>query len=143
MSRCTFHDLHHEKASDTQHIRLISEGGCSLSRSPGPICIDSIQVSQTCTTESQHTVFRSSACSMLAGSGNALFSIPAEHAPELDQGVIPEVLRTRLAQQGIIVSGDAVVTVQHEGRLWLLTDQGQNFSVRRLSAHLAVFKESS
>lgn len=143
MSRCTFHDLHHEKASDSQHIRLISEGGCSLSRSPGPICIDSIQVSQTCTTESHQTVFRSSACTLLAGSGNALFSIPVEHAPELDQGVLPELLGARLAQQGIVISGHTEITVLHQGRLWLLTDREQKFSVRRLSAHLAVFKESS
>jgi hypothetical protein len=42
-----------------------------------------------------------------------------------------------------VISEHPEITVQHEGRLWLLTDREQNFSVRRLSAHLAVFKESS
>jgi hypothetical protein len=144
MSRCTFHDLHHEKASDTQHIRLISEGGCSLSRSPGPICIDSIQVSQTCIMESHHTLYRSAtgACTICPTPGNFLFFIPSEHAAELDQGVFPMVLRTRFAQQGIELSEHPEIRVQHEGRLWVVNDQKQHFAVRKLATHLAIFKES-
>ncbi|HBG07515.1 MAG: hypothetical protein A2075_03780 [Geobacteraceae bacterium GWC2_58_44] len=140
MSRVPFHDLHREKAM-TPHIRLISEGGNSLARSPGPICIDSIQVTQTCTTESQHMVYRSAtgACTMFSSPDNSLFSVPSEHALELDRGLLPAVLRTRFEQQRIPLSDTACVRVEHPGRIWYLTDRDRNYSIRKLAANLTVY----
>ena len=144
MSKDPFHDLHHEKVGDLRHIRLISEGGSSPARSPGPACIDSIQVSQTCTTESQHTVYRSAtgACTMFSSPDHSLFSVSTEHARELNQGLLPGVLRSRFEQQGIALSDSARVEVQQAGRIWFISDQDSSYSVRKLASHLTVFRDS-
>ena len=144
MSKNPFHDLHHEKAGDLRHIRLISEGGSSLPRSPGPACIDSIQVSQTCTTESQHTVYRSAtgACTMFSTPDNSLFSVPTEHAHELNQGLLPAVLLSRFEQQGIALSVSARVNVHQADRIWFISDQDSRYSIRKLASHLTVYRDS-
>ena len=143
MNRDVFNDLHYDKAADSRHIRLISEGGSSLARNPEPVCIDSIHITQTCTTESQHTVYRSATgpCTMFASPDNSLFSVPSEHARELDQGVVPAVLRTRFEQQGFPLSDSVRVEVQHAGRIWSISDADKNYSVRKLAAHLTVYRE--
>jgi hypothetical protein len=143
MSKDPFHDLHHEIAPDTRHIRLISEGGTSLTRSPEPSCIDSIQVSHTCTTESQHTVYRSAtgACTIFSSQDNSLFSIPSELAQELDENRLPAVLRARFEQQRLPLSDAAEISVQHPGRIWFITDQEKRYSVRKLAAHLTVYRD--
>lgn len=143
MSRDTFHDLHHEHTADAQHIRLISEGGNSP-HSPRPVCIDSIHVSDTCTTESQHPLYRSSTCAhrVLYPLDNALFSIPAEHADKLDGGLIPVVLAKRFAQQGIPLSDAAHLSVHRSGRTWHILDEGVRYSIRRLGSQLTVYGES-
>ena len=144
MNRDNFQDLHLEHSAEEQHIRLISEGGSSLIRSPKPVCIDSIQVTQTCTTESQHPSYRSGAgaCAIFSQSVNALFSIPCEHAQELDQGVVPEVLRARFVQQGIPLSPSPQVQVRRPGRIWYICEQYCRFSVRKLAAHLTVYRDT-
>lgn len=144
MSRDSLHDVHHENTVDPQHIRLISEGGTSAVRSPRPVCIDSIQVSQTCTTESHHAVYRSGtgACTMFSPSDNALFSIPSELAQELDRGQLPTVLLSRFAQQGIPLSACAEIRIQRSGRIWYISDRGSRYSVRKLAAHLTVYRDS-
>lgn len=144
MSRDPFHDLHHEKYADSRHIRLISEGGSSPARTPGPVCIDSIQVTQTCTTESQHTVYRSAtgACTMFSTPDNSLFSIPSEHVAELDQGLLPAVLRARFHQQGAPLSGSVQVNVEHAGRIWFISDQHGKYSIRKLAANLTVYRDA-
>jgi hypothetical protein len=145
MSRDRFHDLHQEKAGDSDHIRLISEGGNSRSRSPTPSCIDSIQVTQNCTTESQHTVYRSAtgACTMFSAPDNSLFSVPEEHAQELDLGKVPVVLRTRLKQQGLPLAEAAEVKVLHPGRIWYISDRHKTYSVRKLASHFTVFEDAA
>jgi hypothetical protein len=144
MSRENFQDLHLENSAEEQHIRLISEGGTSLIRSPKPVCIDSIQISQTCTTESHHATYRSvtGACTMFSPSDNVLFSIPSEHAQELDQGLLPAVLRSRFAQQGIPLPESAEVRVHRPGRIWYISDQQRRFPVRKLAAHLTIYRDS-
>jgi len=139
MSRDPFHDLHHKEAAATSHIRLISEGGSSFARTPAPTCIDSIQVSQTCTTESQHTVYSATACTIVAPRDNSLFCLPLDHAAELDAGSIPGVLRHRLEQLGSRLTSTAQISVRDAGRLWQIRDQGRSYSVRRLALRLAVY----
>ena len=108
-----FHDLHHQDGA-TSHIRLISEGGSSHARSPELVCIDSIQATHSCTTESQHTVYRSAtACSMVVPPENAICCLAVEHALELDQELIPDVLRHRLTQLGSRLSIGAQVSARH------------------------------
>jgi hypothetical protein len=145
MSRDPFRDIPNEKAPDSQHFRLISEGGCTLSKSPQPVCIDSIQVSQTCTTESRHTVYRSAtgACTMFPLPDHSLFSVPPEHATELDLAMVPSVLRTRFEQQGIPLSSGVLVEVQLAGRIWFISDQHGKYSIRKLASHLTVFRDVS
>jgi hypothetical protein len=144
MSRENFQDLHLENPQEEQHIRLISEGGSSLIRSPKPVCIDSIQVSQTCTTESHHAGYRSAtgACTMFSQSANALFSVPCEHAQELDEGLLPAVLRARFVQHGVALTDAAQVTIQMPGRIWYICQQNCRYSVRKLAAHLTVYRDT-
>lgn len=141
MSRDRFLDLQHQETAGPEHIRLISEGGKSLARSPRPLCIDSIQVTQTCTTESRHLVYPSGACNIFPLPDTSLFSVPAEHAELLDRGSLPDLLRARFCQQKTEISENACLIIQHPGRLWLLTDNGRTYSIRKLAAQLAVFVE--
>jgi hypothetical protein len=138
MSSDAFHDFHRERSTTPEHIRLISEGGSSLARSPGPICIDSIQVTQTCTTESQHMVYRST-----SGSNNLpdnpLFSAPAEYAMELDKGLLPAVLHSRFKQQNQPLSESAYVSVHNPGRIWVITDRDRKYSIRNLQSRLTIY----
>lgn len=137
--RDPFHDLHHQESAGSSHIRLISEGGNSHARTPDLICIDSIQATQTCTTESQHTVYRSAtACNMAASHGTSLCSLAADHALELDNGLIPELLRHRLDQIGRRLGAGARLSVRDPGRLWCLTDNDRVYSLRRGAARIAV-----
>ena len=142
MATNPFHDLH-LKQSHNRHIRLISEGGTTLARSPSPVCIDTIQVAQACTSESHHALYRrtTGACSMFAVPDNSLFSVPGGHARELDDGCIPGVLRSRLAQRGILLSDGVALAVVRQGAIWSIADQGRQFSVRRLAARLTVFAD--
>lgn len=139
-----FHDLQSNHATRPRHIRLISEGGNSLARSPEPICMESIQVNQTCTTESHHMAYRATtgACSMFCLPDTSLFSVPAELAEHLDKGSIPAVLRIRFQQQRISLSDAARVEVQHRGRIWFINDQGRKYPVRKLAARLTIFRDA-
>jgi hypothetical protein len=73
---------------------------------------------------------------------NSLFSVPSEHASELDRGVVPAVLRTRFEQQRLALSERAGVRVQHAGRIWIISDQDRKYSVRKLAAHLTVYSDA-
>ncbi|HBA88050.1 MAG TPA: hypothetical protein DCZ75_08700 [Geobacter sp.] len=125
-------------------MRVISEGGGSLARSPRPVCIDSIQATQTCTTESQHALYRSpTACSSAATADNLLFSVPVAHAEELDHQLIPDLLRHRLERRGDRLGTLAQVEVRDPGRLWCICDEGRSYSIRKLTARLAVYLGAS
>lgn len=141
MRRDPFHDLHHKEAVHPRHIRLISEGGSSLAGSLGPLCLESIQANQPCTTEPHHGDSRAAAgaYSLFSSPDNSLFSVPSEHARELDKGLLPAVLRTRFEQQGISLPDDAGVQVQHLGKTWYISAQDRMYSVRKLSAHLTIY----
>ena len=104
MHRDPFYDLFHKKTVDSLHITLISEGGNSLSKSPSPVCIDSLQVAHTCTAESQHLIYRSASSAHArypAAPIGSLFTLPLDCAPGLDQGNIPEALRCGLGRLGL------------------------------------------
>jgi|GEM_PF-3202543 len=143
MSRHPFDDRLHAKAADADDIRLISEGGCSPTKSPGPVCIDSIQVTHNCTTESQHTSYRSAtgACTMFAAPDTSIFSVSPEHASELDKGAIPDVIRTRFEQHGVPLSDRARVSVQQLRKIWVISDQDDRYSIRKLAQNLTVYRE--
>jgi hypothetical protein len=143
MSRDRFLDLQHQESAGPEHIRLISEGGNSLARSPRPLCIDSLQVTQTCTTESRHLVYPAGAgaCTVIVAPDSSLFSVPSEHAELLDQGSIPDLFRSRFDQHKTPLSDTPCLIIQHPGRLWFLTDHGRKYSIRKLSAKLSVFVE--
>lgn len=138
MSSDAFHDFHRERSTTPEHIRLISEGGSSLARSPGPLCIDSIQVTQTCTTESQHVVYRSTSGSYNMPD-NSLFSAPAEYSMELDKGLLPAVLHSRFKQQNQPLSESAYLTVHNPGRIWVITDRDRKYSIRHLQSRLTIY----
>lgn len=140
--RDPFHDLHHQEGTITSHIRLISEGGNSHAVNAELVCIDSIHATQTCTTESQHSGYRSAtACNAASPLEISLCSIGVEHAQELDDRLIPEVLRQRLERLGTILGEGALVSVRHPGRLWSLKAAERRFSVRRLASLIAVYPE--
>ena len=140
--RDPFHDLHHQEAGATSHIRLISEGGSSHARSPEMVCIDSIQATHPYPSETQHTVYRSAtASSMAPPEENSICCLAAEHAHELDQELIPDVLRHRLERLGSRLTPGARVSVRHPGRIWRINDQGCAYSVRMLAARIAVYRD--
>jgi hypothetical protein len=143
MSLNPFHDLQSKRATRTPHIRLISEGGNSLARSPEPVCIESIQVSHTCTTESHHMAYRSTtgACSMFCLPDTSLFSVPFEQALQLDKGLIPGLLRSRFKQQALPLSDAARVDVHHPGRIWFINDQDRKYAVRKLGGRLTIYRD--
>jgi len=143
MSRDPFHDFLREKISDNGQASLLSEGGSSLARTPEPLCIDSIQVSHTCTTESRHIAYRctAGACTLFSSPDNSLFSVPCGVAAELDSVSIPAVLRARFEQRGVPLSEGARLEVQQAGRTWLITDKDSRYSVRRSAARLTVYPD--
>jgi hypothetical protein len=141
MSRHPFDDRL-EKPAENNSIRLISEGGNSLARSPEPVCFETMQVVHTCTTESQHT-YRSSSgiCTRSPSSDSALFSVPLEHASALDQGGIPEGVRRGFKQQGFPLSETASITVQQPERAWAISDRDRSYTIKKFATSLAVYKK--
>lgn len=137
--RDPFHDLHHHETGSTSHIRLISEGGGTQARSPEMVCIDSLQATHPCATEAQHTVYRPTTSTVAPG--NALCSIPAEHASDLDRETLPGLLRQRLQLVGVELGPTASLTVSEAGRFWHLHDGQHCYAVRRVAARIAVFCE--
>ncbi|QWV93324.1 hypothetical protein KP004_19500 [Geomonas oryzisoli] len=137
-----FHDLHHHETGSTSHIRLISEGGNSHARSPDLVCIDSIQATQNCTTETQHTVYPAT-----VGTGSVLpespvCTLPPEHTEELDREILPALLRQRLQLLSLPLTPAAAVSVKERGRLWQIADEGCAYSVRLVAARIAIYAES-
>lgn len=141
MSRDPFHDFVRENISHSCQVCLLSEGGCSLSRTPGSLCIDSIRLNHTCTAESRHIAYRctAGACTLFSSPDNSLFSVPSVVAAELDSFSIPAVLRARFEQRGVPLSEGARLEVLQAGRTWLITDKESRYSVRRSAARLSVY----
>lgn len=139
--RDPFHDLHHHETGSTSHIRLISEGGRSHARSPELVCIDSIQATQSCTSEAQHTVYPANAQTS-APPEPPLCSLPAEHASALDAEALPPLLRQRLQLLGVLLPPGLCVTVQDPGRLWHFESGGRSYSARRVAGRIAVYPDA-
>ncbi|MBU5638450.1 hypothetical protein KOM00_17120 [Geomonas sp. Red69] len=136
-----FHDLHHHETGSTSHIRLISEGGSSHARSPELVCIDSIQATQNCTTEAQHTVFPAAVGPGPVLPESPVCTLPPEHAEALDRGILPPLLRQRLQLLSLPLSPAAAVSVKDPGKLWQIADETSSYSVRSIAARLAVYAE--
>ncbi|WP_224959278.1 hypothetical protein [Geomonas subterranea] len=137
--RDPFHDLHHHETGGSSHIRLISEGGSSHARSPELVCIDSIQATQNCTTEAQHTVFPAAVAAGTAPPESSICTLPPDHAEELDRGILPPLLRQRLLLLGLSLSPAATVSVKEPGKLWLVADETRSYPVRLIAARIAVY----
>ena len=127
-----------------QHFKLISEGGGYRNGSPGPLsCNDALWAVRDCTTESQKDIWRrAQGCATVPSDDQFMFTLPLEHAPDLDQGVIPESLRHGFKDQGVALSKTAELSIQHAGKIWLITDKEHKYSVRMLPTHLFVYTES-
>lgn len=140
--RDPFHDLRHADTGASSHIRLISEGGSTHARSPELVCIDSIQATQTCTTEAHHTVYRAQAACSISLPGEApICTVSAGHAGDLDREQVPEVLRQRLERLGHGLTPAARVSQRTPGRLWCISDQDRCYSVRKMASRIAIFSE--
>ncbi|MBU5611809.1 hypothetical protein [Geomonas azotofigens] len=137
--RDPFHDLHHHETGGTSHIRLISEGGTSHARTPELVCIDSIQATQSCTTEAQHTVFPAAVGPGAAPADTLVCTLPPEHAEELNRAIVPALLRQRLQLLNLPLSPAATVSVREPGKLWLVSDGTRSYSVRLIAARIAVY----
>ena len=70
-----------------------------------------------------------------------LFSLALEHAPELNQGHLPDSLRHEFKSKGITLSPTARLNVMHVGKLWFITDKEQRYSVRMVPTMLYVYTE--
>ncbi|MBJ6748600.1 hypothetical protein [Geomonas anaerohicana] len=139
--RDPFHDLHHHESVSTSHIRLISEGGTSHPRSPELVCIDSIQATQCCTTEAQHTVYPSTVAPGQVLPESPVCTLPAEYVEELDREILPSLLLQRLQLLQLPLGAAATVSVRDHGRLWLVGDETCSYSVRLLGGRIAIYAE--
>lgn len=144
MSESPFHERQRKKSGQARHIGLISEGGSCIYQSPGPTCIDSIQVGQACTTDSHHMIYRSTtgAYSLFSQPDTTLFSAPLQLSSHLDKGELPPLVRNRFLQQGIALTEEARLEVRHLGRIWIIRDRESRYSIRRLPARLIVYRDS-
>ena len=105
------------------------------------VCIDSIQATQNCTTETQHSVFPATVGAGPVLPDSAVCTLPQEHAEELDREVLPALLRQRLQLLHLPLSPTAAVSVRDRGRQWQVADESCSYSVRLAGARIAVYPE--
>ena len=140
MYRNSFQDEPLRRTCQSRIIQLIADGGNTLAGSLAPICIDTNQLTQSYTSEPHHLVERatSSSCSKIILPANTFFSVPFEHALELDEGLIPAVVRSRFAQRGCQLADDARVVVLRSSKSWVIQDRDTTYPVKKCSAALAI-----
>ncbi|WP_224983967.1 hypothetical protein [Geomonas agri] len=139
--RDPFHDLHHHETVSTSHIRLISKGGSSHPRSTELVCIDSIQATQCCSTEAQHTVYPGNVASGPVIPESLVCTLPPEHTGDLDRGVLPSLLRQRLQLLQLPLDQAATVSVREHGKQWQVADETCSYSVRLIGGRIAAYAE--
>jgi hypothetical protein len=128
------------------HFKVVSEGGSYLAESPGgtPACQSQQQIFMQCqspTMTREFANFMSGSYTTLPPSDRFLFSLPLEHAPELDQGHIPESLRQEFKSKGIPLSPTTRLNVMHVGKIWFITDKERRYYVRMVPTMLYVYTE--
>jgi hypothetical protein len=133
-----------ERPNDFQHFKLISEGGTHRAQSPGTLsCQDALWNVRDCTTTEMKDVWRrsQSGCSSVPADDRFMFTLPLQHVPDLDQGKVSDSLRREFKENGITLSGNTGLTIEHMGRIWLINDKEHRYSVRMLPTNLFVYTE--
>ncbi|GFO62226.1 hypothetical protein M1B72_00240 [Geomonas paludis] len=126
----------------SRHLKLVSEGdGDPAARRAQSWSPD--QIVASCITSQQMENFRAynNVCMTLPTNDMYAFSLPLEHAGELDQGEIPQAVRQQFDSHGSALSPTARITVQQSGRVWFIIDLDRKYSVRMVPTGLLVYSE--
>jgi len=68
------------------------------------------------------------------------FSIELEFQSDLDDATISEGLQRKFENNGILVSQKAIISIEEEGSIWLITDDSREYTVRRAKDKLDVYR---
>jgi len=71
-----------------------------------------------------------------------VFSLPLEHADDLDRGILPEAVLREFSAKGSPLSRAARLRVQRSGRVWFIVDLDKKYSVRMVPTGLLVYSET-
>ena len=140
-------EAHRKNRKGYQHFKLVSDGGHYLAAEGDGVakCFDSIQRRGGCISEAQlsrlQALMGTGSFSTLPANDQFLFSLPLEHASELDKGIIPKSLQEEFKRIGMPLTDTARLTVIHVGKIWLLTDMEKKYSIRMLPNNLMVYTE--
>ncbi|MBJ6748601.1 hypothetical protein [Geomonas anaerohicana] len=126
----------------SRHLKLVSEGdGDPATRRAQSWSPD--QIVASCITSQQMENFRAynNVCMTLPTNDMYVFSVPLEHAGELDQGEIPLAVRQQFDANSSALSPAARITVQQSGRVWFIIDLDRKYSIRMVPTGLLVYSE--
>jgi len=131
-----------EGGNQSKHVKLVSEGGGEAETRRAQ-CWSPDQIVASCITPQQMENFRAynNVCMTLPTNDRYVFSLPLEHAGDLDQGVIPQAVRQEFEAQGSPLTAAARLSVQHCGRVWFIVDLDRKYSVRMVPTGLLVYSE--
>lgn len=126
------------------HVRLVSEGGAEAPEAQRARFWSPEQMVASCITPQQMDNFRAynNVCMTLPTNDRYAFSVPLEHAADLDEGVIPQSLLREFETNNAPLSGAARLLVQHAGRVWFIVDLDKKYSVRMVPTGLLVYSET-
>ncbi len=127
----------------SSHVKLVSEGGAGESETQQAQCWSPDQIVASCITPQQMENFRAynNVCMTLPTNDRYVFSVPLDHAADLDQGTIPETMLEEFEANGSPLSRAARLSVQHLGRVWFIVDLDKKYSVRMVPTGLLVYSE--
>ena len=127
----------------SRHVKLVSEGGSGETETQRAQCWSPDQIVASCITPQQMENFRAynNVCMTLPTNDMYVFSLPLEHAGDLDQGIIPKAMLEEFEANGSTLSGAARLNVQHIGRVWFIVDLDKKYSVRMVPTGLLVYSE--
>lgn len=133
-----------EGGSRRKHVTLVSEGGAGEAEAQRAQCWSPDQIVASCITPQQMENFRAynNVCMTLPTNDMYIFSLPLEHAAELDRGAIPPAVLQEFEANGSPLSPWVRLNVQHPGKVWFIVDSGRKFSVRMVPTGLLVYSES-
>lgn len=128
----------------SEHVKLVSEGGLGEAEAERAQCWSPDQIVASCITPQQMENFRAynNVCMTLPTNDMYVFSLPLEHADDLDQGILPAAVLQEFAANGSPLSGSARLRVQHSGRVWFIVDLDRKYSVRMVPTGLLVYSET-
>ena len=128
----------------SRHVKLVSEGGAGESETRHAQGWSPDQIVASCITPQQMENFKAynNVCMTLPTNDTYVFSVPLEHAGDLDQGIIPQAMLQEFKTNGAPLSEAARLNVQHLGRIWFIVDLNKKYSVRMVPTGLLVYSES-